>query len=593
MKQRHLALFAAACAMILARGPRPADACGGSDHGQFAALGPVSATVVEIGYPDAMWAMWGNARREELRFLHPYRLDDPTTMGSLWSFSHGGSAARTAPTTAVLDAALGRGDAPGARQEAQRLIEAVYAMPPVPAAHHRDVFKRAVGVIDDQGAAWREHQALRDDFARLVPDGWAQVIRKKVSPRVWAQLRQGHAAWHRRHAGHPLADQVYLDEVRVHYFAGDADAAWRRLIGPLLARRPARALAELRFLLLQGMLPSDDVIGAIGDDRLRAALVPRLARAGRMPPARWDAWWRAAAKARTRGAPWGVNFQERLLFAAAATADQPLPPAFPRHDATPPPSPLWGKLRGAALARRGHLRAAERQLVATPTDAMQARLLTQVRLERGQLRAATTVKGLADDVRRYLIRIRGTDAMVDKLRTVVGPVGHDARQEWAQRLIARNRWREAAATIERDDAARADLFRRAANMASGPDGTLRAARFLVTHRSDLFDRHRNGFYRGLSFRQDDASLPLEERKAIARYLERASADWMALRRFIAWLEGHPDHADAPVVLQEADAAYNRLINRGGGDHYFWGRHAASHPDVVALRRIGAKIRSRP
>jgi len=590
MNRRLAWLFAACCCLLLARGPRSADACGGPDHGQFAALGPIQSSVDAIGHPDP-WAFWGNGRREELRFLYPFRLDQPASTKTLWAFAHEGKDELPAPSVDALDAAEARHDGAAAKAEAKALVEALYAMPPVPAAEHQGLMRRAVEVLDDASPspAWQELVSLRDDFASSVPDGWAHEVRKKVPLATWTRLLAEHEAWLQKHPQHPLADQVRLDQVRIHYFAGRADAAWQ-LLSALIKRRPARALAEMRYLLVQGMLPSEGVVTAMKDERLLSALVPRLAAKKRLPNARWAAWWKRAEVARAKKMPWAVNFEERLLYVAAERGGS-LPAGFPVRAQAP--SPLWAKLRAAALARAGSLAAAEAQVVQAPPEPVQAQLLTQIRLQRGHLQAAAAVEQLADDARHYLIRVRGHDTMVDKLRGRAGALGADARLEWGQRLVARGQWTLAAKVIEPDDPTRADLWRRAAAIAApgDDDAKLALARFLITHRAGLFDGHRNGFYRGLSWRHRDPRLPASERQAIARYLIRASADWQALRLFIDWLQAHPHHADAPAVLKEADAAYNRLINRGGGDHYFWGRWAKHHPEVDALRRVGKAIRA--
>lgn len=590
MTRRLFWLLSACCCLLLARGLRPAAACGGPDHGDFAALGPIATTVYELGHPN-QWASWGNGRGDELRFLHPFRLDQPASTKTLWAFAHEWKDDVPAPPVDALDAAEDRHDDPAAKVEAKKIVEAIYAMPPVPAAHHRALMARAVDVIDgtSPSPARLAHEALRKDFRQTVPDGWAQGIRKQVAATTWTRLLADHEAWLAKHPQHPLADQVRLDEVRIHYFAGDADAAWKLLMG-LSKRRPTRALAEMRYLLIQNELPSEGVVATIKDERLLSALAPRLAAKKRLSNARWADWWRRAETARAAKKPWAINFEERLLYVAAERPG-PLPTGFPTRAQAP--TALWAKLRAAALARAGSFAAAETQVLQAPPDPVQAQLLAQIRLRRGHVQAAAAVQQLAEDARRYLVRVRSTDGMVKKLSHEPGPVAADARLEWAQRLVAAGHWNSAAKLIEKDDASRADLWRRAATITApgNDDAKLALARFLVTHRDSIFDGHRNGFYRGLSWRHQDQRLPLAEREAIERYLTRSSADWLALGLFTVWLQAHPQHADAPQVLKEADAAYNRLVNRGGWDQYFWGKWANQHPTVATLRRVGKVVRS--
>lgn len=591
MIRRITYLILTACTLLLARGPREAVACGGPDYGNLELLGPIRDTVDAIG-SGGLWSEWGNQRREELRFLYPFRLDQPVTTAPLWDFAHEGKEDLPAPTTDALDAATARHDVAATKTEAKRLIEAILAMPPVPAAAHRGLLRRAVEVHDGvPSLAWREHRALRDDFSRSVPDGWSHAIRKVVAPSTWTRLLADHEAWLQRHPQHPLADQVRLDEVRIHYFSGGADAAWSLLDG-LLQRRPVRTLAEMRYLLVQGMLPTDSVLLTFKDPRLLSALVPRLAAQQRLPPARWSAWWSLSEAARRKKKPWAVNFQERLLY-TAARAGGPLPAGFPLK--TQAPTRLWVKVRAAALARAGSLATAEAQLASVSPDETQAQLLSQIRLRRGRLLAATTVPGLHEDGRHYLVRVESPDALVKKLQAEPGNLGVDARLEWGQRLIARGRWRDAASVVHGDDSTRADLWRRAAAIAApgNHSADLALARYVATHRDQLFDTHRHGFYRGLSMRYGDKGTRKAERNRIARYLTRSSADWLALVLFSRWLQAHPHHVAAPAALAEADDAYNRLINRGGWDGFFWGSWAKQRPEVVALRRVGRVIRARP
>lgn len=83
-----------------------------------------------------------------------------------------------------------------------------------------------------------------------------------------------------------------------------------------------------------------------------------------------------------------------------------------------------------------------------------------------------------------------------------------------------------------------------------------------------------------------------EGKQIERHLTRSTPRWLALVAYTKWLRANRDHPSARAVLGEADRAYNRLINMGGQDDFFWGKHAATSRDVVALREVGRQIRQR-
>jgi hypothetical protein len=91
----------------------------------------------------------------------------------------------------------------------------------------------------------------------------------------------------------------------------------------------------------------------------------------------------------------------------------------------------------------------------------------------------------------------------------------------------------------------------------------------------------------------DGRLPAgsPEHARIEDMLMRTTERWIALESYVRWLGRNAEAPSARDVLVEADDAYNRLVNFGGGE-YFWGRWAAKTTAVTDLRRIGATIRER-
>lgn len=612
--------------LALSRGPSHARACGGPSVADLGALRPVDGTVGRMRYPDD-WSSWGNAEREAFRFLYPYWDDDPAGMDVLWRFSHEGLSSVAAPSTQVLDDVIAVGDWSAASTAARDVVDAVLELPPVLAAEHRAVLDRAVEVLEleqelrkvplrtardylaglnpvswppvlsradearsaPSAATMAGHPreatlgwlAMKRDFAMTVPDGWSDAIRTQVPRATWNRLLADTEAWLVKNVTHPLRDVVVLHQVRIHYFAGTTDDAWTTLVD-LLARRPVRALAEMRYLLVMGHPPSDAQIDALTDPMLITA----LAAPERVDAARWRRWWKLSETSPADS--WSQHLQERLLLAAAVNG-APLSPSFP--GLRKPPTALWGKLRAAALLKAGHAKAANAQLALVPSDAEQARLSAHAWLNRKRLVDAASLHALDEDTRRYVIEVLMSDAELSQLaKSKATAAAEHARRELGVRATATGRWEAAAKLIEQDDAARAALWRQAHTLVAEP---VRLARLLGEHRGIFYDVD-YGWYRGLSYRSEElrTSSKRVEGRRLSQHLTRSSANWRALVLLLGWLEKHQDDEQAMSVLREADAHYNRLINQGGGEYFFWSAHAKTAPEIAALRRVGKAIRAR-
>jgi len=610
MKRFALVLLAALALSLDA--PRPALGCGGPYYADLGVMGPVTATVQAMVTPDEYWATWGNAERPELRFLHPFVKERPKEIQPLWDFSHEGVTQSSGPSLGGFEQAIRDGDLQRAETEARAVVDAIYAMPPVPAASEGATLARAVDFLELRprlagkprvdvqkwfvGAGADpsrlpkslrsarkpslDLEAIEADFRAKIPDGYSDVIQKSVKPAVFARFDQRLASWTKQHPQHVLADRARLFRVRVRYFAGDTEGAWQVLFD-LYPRRLPRVLAEMRYLLVQGRPPSAQQLDALTDGPLVAALASQQ----RITASRFDKWWKLSGTA-PRSA-WSVSLQERLLLWAVTGTKGPLPATFPAQADNP--TPLWGKLRLAALIRARRLSEARAQLRSLAPDAEQARLGAQYFLARGRADLAAQLPALDADSRSYLLRVMVSDrGLATTAKSKDAGIARAARFERAVRLVGKRKWKTAAALIARDDPARAKKWERVAELAARHDD-LALARYLARHHGELLYDADTGFYRAASTRFDGlGNAP--EAAAIRRSFERSSERWLALEAYVRWLDKHASDRSARDVLAEADGVYNLLVNWAGGDTFLWGRVAQSSPVVAKLRAVGRRIR---
>ncbi len=289
---------------------------------------------------------------------------------------------------------------------------------------------------------------------------------------------------------------------------------------------------------------------------------------------------------------WAVSLQERLLFWAAVRASKdPLPTSFP-SDANNP-TPLWGKLRLAALIGAKHWESARKAIRALKPDPEGARLSAQYFLARKRPDLAVEVPELPSATKEYLLRVSVSDSALVRLeRSRSKSLRKKARFERAVRLAARGKWRQGAKLLKKSDPARMKLWTKAAVLAEGGDAKrLAYARFLRDHHGQLLYPADRGFYRGVSFRHQRLAPSAKEAEAVERALERSSERWLALETYTRWLGKHTSEPGARGVLSEADGVYNLLVNWAGGDYYFWGRYAKKTAEVAELRKLGKAIRS--
>ncbi len=623
---------------------RPSPACGGPDMGDFAALAPVDDTLGSILTHDeeGLGIGWGGqGQRPEFRFLYPAWKAHPRELDGFWHFAYDGDDSMTlpAPPSAPLEAALARGDMGEAARRAAAIIDGLYGLPPAAAAPYAPLLWRAVEVIEVEPAmhgmprdavahffgptpavangaialqaalaARQAHGAhgplpppagnpreaslaywtFQDHLRTRIPNGWSEGVGPAVPARTWADLQAEADGWIARHPAHPLADMARLAKIRIFYFAGDFDGAWDQALS-LYPRRRVRALAEMRYLLVEGHAPNPAFVAKLTDPELEAALMLQDG----FDASRWSGLWRAS-----EAMPVGdvrVNLQERLLAWQAANAKPgALPASFP--DRPSQPSTLWGKLRAIALLRGGALDRAVDQLVMLPVEPERDLLLAQVDLQAGRPDRAVERPQLSGDARTYLLGARLDDATVTRLCQSSVPAARTAACfELALRTARAGRWNDAIPFVRIGMPPRAALWEQAARLATAPSANrdLVLARFFSSHPGEVVSIGDNGPYRGISEIEEKLPASSPERARVQAMLMRTTERWLALESYVRWLGQNLQSPSARHVLDEADDAYNHLVNLGGAEDYFWGRAAPKTTTVAELRRIGAMIRKRP
>lgn len=613
-----LALASAVAVAALCNAPRPAEACGGPGYADLGALEPIGAILGRLSWKND--DDFESLQRPELRFLYPFRLETKAALDPLWSFSYpdAGPAPTQPAMNDALDIALRSGNAMAIDRGAGRALAIWLATPPVdgaaqrkdawraaeiarvaphlaksPAADVRDFFAgRAVPGAPPAALAARTNaeqaasafEAMDAMFRATIPDGWRDATKNQVSAATWQKLEHAVDAWLARYPAHPLRDYVRLYKERVRYFRGDGDGAWDVLFD-VYPRLRVRALAEMRYLLVRGIEPPKTRLDALTDP----ALVAAFADESRITPARFTRWWKLAEAHPKRRA--STNLEERLLLWAARTAAPgKLPSGFPRT--AQDPTPLWGKLRAAALIAAARWPAARAELGGLPDDAERALLAAHYFVARSRPDLAAALPKLGADTRQYLLRVLVDDKALVHLSNGATSLARQARFERGVRLAAAGKWRAAATLIQHDDPTHAKRWREVAAIAGAhdADASLRLARFLAEHREALFYEQNPDMYRAFSGRYDPKANPVES-SAIEIALARSTPRWLALEAYTRWLEQNPRGAIARSVLDEADDAYNRLTNWAGGNYLFWGTYAPHSALAKRLRRAGRAVRA--
>jgi hypothetical protein len=435
-----------------------------------------------------------------------------------------------------------------------------------------------------------ELAVLRNRMTTEIGNGWPGQI-QGTAPETWAALLAAHNDWLTRYPDHPLADLARLQQVRILYLNGDADAAWG-LLFDLYEWRPARALWEMRHLVRNGMVPQNLSIAGLPDPVLAAALLGFTAP---LSPADWDRLWQRAEA--TAGAPWAVNLQERLLLALAAEDDGELslPGAFPVQPARP--SELWAQLRTLVLKRAGRLPEAlhQAELLDAQQDPRSAAILAGVLAEAGQATQAAALGALDEDTAVYLLHVVANDAPLAAMARGAGPRAALAAEALACRRLGSGDWVAGARALDAAIPERAALWREAAKRASDSSaaGRLALARWLLDARGALFRANDPGMSRGLKGLLD-SDLTEDQRARLVAWLLRCGEEQQALNAYGAALERlNPRGREAAEALREADRLYNRLINWDVSQSDAYAGLLAATPAATQIRTAGKAIRGAP
>lgn len=432
--------------------------------------------------------------------------------------------------------------------------------------------------------------ALRAAMTKDIPDGWsADDIRGRVDAATWRRLTDEARGWLATYPNHPLADLVRGKLLRLHYLQGDAAAAWQDAVD-LHAHRPARAVAEMRFLVQQGVPPTH-----VDTSKLPLELAIALWDVAAMDEAAWTAAWTAAA-----ASPHRVVLEERLLY-ALTVSDRGLPDAFPREPAAP--SETWARLRLGLLARAGDATGALAQAALMKDDEFVGPIRAWAHLTRGEWVDAIRDPGIPQASRHYLVSVLADDDLLAVLSDDPdAAIAADARLTVAlRRRAVTGRWD--ASPFAGIDPEKAALWKKASKIKDD----LQAARFLREQAGEIFignDYEDVIFYRslptgtGTSRAPNLPFTPEQEWGLVQAWATRSFATYAALERYAAWLDrvdtGRPaaELVEARKVLDEADTAYNLLLNYGSYDSYTWGSVLPDSAPAQTIRRVGKDLRAK-
>lgn len=605
-------------------------------------------------------------------FLYPFMLVKPKEITPLWNIVYGRgpySDSFSPPNTSVLDSALRDGDWATAHTEAGNIVDQVLDMPGIVAQRYQAELIKGVEFLEVEPLLqridpelmrsalwdWSESSArkrkdlpfelldildmrrlerrkadeiikakpshprmatlrfvaLRNEFARKVPDGWLHVIQNQVTAETWRNLEASVDNWLKDYPQHPLADLVLLWKARIFYCKGDVDAAWKVLLS-VYPRRLLRVLYDMRYLLVHGWRyrypPKKNTyiqmsFRATKDPLLFSALLTSL----HIDPEQWDQWWKVTEE--NLDQPWAVNLQERLLAEVPRLSE--LPSLFPKESRNP--SQLWGRLRAVALMKAGKWEEAEEQIFSLSPDEEQPLLAATFHLRRGRHLQAAQVPNVPRLIRCYLVRVVFNEEELRGLQTQEKNtiLEKEAIRELGVRLSERGEWLEAARLIRTIDPARSELWEDVAllMMDNSDQARLELARFLRDHAGKLFyDRTelwhptvRERYWRlrmskkRPTGRTENESFPWStdwELRGIERHFEGNAEWWLALQTYVDWLTTAAPSPQMRAVVKEADDCYNRLISPGFWNSAFWWEYLREHPVVERFRKEWRRSRER-
>jgi hypothetical protein len=244
-------------------------------------------------------------------------------------------------------------------------------------------------------------------------------------------------------------------------------------------------------------------------------------------------------------------------------------------------------LRAGLLYSRGRSAEGLRQLALLPKNAETSLMIAHAELTKGRALAAFDTPGLDAGSRTHLIRARLTDAELERELGKTQDLDPTIRIELAARYFTQGKAEDAVKVLPPGDRERRRLYTEAGRMRSAGDH-LGLARFLVANAGSMSHGIDTGEARGAGFYYAPGTA---DGRAMEGAMTRGDERWLALGELVTWLEKNRGRPDARDVLAEADALYNRLLNYGGGDRYFWGRFLPTSDLRARLRKVGAEIRS--
>ena len=595
--------------------------------------------------------------RDEIRFLPGMLLAEPAKMAPLlgrppmqpvwWDTLKKPTVAE--PSSDAMNAAWARGDVDAAAKAAHEVADRVMALPASDDTSRNDALRLAVETIELAPVVVREPVGVRNAaFTRLVRpmraapfDSMpAMLVRNPNAPRRasmafaalrlmmrdglpnasradfgvqvptarWDSLHAVHRAWLAAYPAHPYAGLVKFSQLRLLFLASQTDSAWQTVVR-LYADYPARAAAEMRYMLVAGMLPPATLLTDTHVPvEIRASLV------GNLRPSRdsWVALMQLASQ--QRSAAWSVNLEERLLASLATDsgAAAPLPRGFPAWRASA--TPLWRYLWAVNMLRAGRaddavvfttVRIPEKQDSSLAADA--ALLSARIHMVRNEWSSAVQVPLLDEWTRRYVLRVLAPDSVAITLASSRSKiVAREAQLVVSARAAHRGQWDEAAAQIRSVDAPRAARYARIATLARDTmsnAGLLRFAQALAVSNGQLFYEATRYFYRGMLYRDyalsperasDAWELPwtrADERRRMYTYFRSASERWLALRAYASYFARPGVTAvQRRAAVRDADRAYRGLLDTDpsrSGDG-FWADSLPRSAEAQAIRRAGRR-----
>ncbi len=444
-----------------------------------------------------------------------------------------------------------------------------------------------------------EFVLLKEAMRTQIPDGYVDEIQRNVTSETWQTLENQHAQWLQKFPTHPLVDWVKLSLVHLYYLQGTTSKSWDLLL-EMYPRHQLRLLGEMRFLLLQGHIPSALDHPKI-DAQLLAALIPSMT----LTEDEWNRSWQISEQNLSQ--PWGSNMQERLLLQAVKMA---MPQkTLPKHFPTSPknPTPLWGALRALALVSVGKWSDADEQMQTLNKDGANAvlnSLQARIDMQAGRIVKTILKDHLQPDVVNYLIRVLAEDVTLAEIINTnpKSAEATDARVTQAIRLVGLEKW-DAAAALMNDK-----IWQEAAILQTNksPSGLLAWAHFLEKNNDALFFAYNREWYIAISDRynailrakaEEETASPVtrplyfaNEEQKIKSYLMNSSETYYALKAYTAWLkQASPKDQGYAKIVKKADTLYNDLINRANWSADFWLKILETSDEALTIRAAGKAL----